>query len=91
MIIGLGYLATNAHQEVLAATVKVSQKTVSNSMKKFVKALNRPFIVRKFVECRLNDLAYRRRKAERFARLGLLPNIVGAIDGCLMPVVRPAH
>ncbi|KIH67457.1 hypothetical protein ANCDUO_02212 [Ancylostoma duodenale] len=91
VIIGLRYLATNAHQTVLADTLGVCQKTVSNAIKEFVAALNHPGIVDKFLSFRLDDATYCRRNADRFARLSLLPNVIGAIDGSLLPILRPPH
>ena len=91
MVIALRYLATNAHQEVLADTIGVSQTTVSNAVKKVVKALNHPVIVRKFIRCRPNDSDFCRRNATDFARIGRFPNIIGAIDGSCIRIDRPAH
>ncbi|KAL6737045.1 hypothetical protein Aduo_010720 [Ancylostoma duodenale] len=91
VVIALRYLAANAHQMVLADNIGVCQKTVSNAIEEFVTALNHPSIVGKFLNCRLNDVTYCRRKANGFARKGLLPNIIGAIDGSLVPILRPPH
>ena len=91
VVIALRYLATNAHQEVLADTIGVSQKTVSNAVKKVVKALNHPAIVRKFIRCRPNSSEFCRRSARNFARLGRFPNVIGAIDGCCIKIDKPAH
>ncbi|KIH66246.1 hypothetical protein ANCDUO_03429 [Ancylostoma duodenale] len=50
VIIALRYLATDAHEKVLADTIGLSQKTVSNAVAEVVKALNHPMIVKKFIK-----------------------------------------
>ncbi|KAL6730904.1 hypothetical protein Aduo_001826 [Ancylostoma duodenale] len=90
MVIAVRYLATNTHQMVLTDNIGVCQKTVSSAIEEFVTAMNHPSTVGKFLNCRLNDVTYRR-KADGFARKGLLPNIIGAINGSSVPVLRPPH
>ncbi|RCN31544.1 hypothetical protein ANCCAN_22665 [Ancylostoma caninum] len=77
VLIGLQYLASDSHQEVLADTMSVCQKTVSNAVTEFIDALNHPLIVEKFIKCNLEDERFCRSQAAGFARRGLLPNIVG--------------
>ncbi|KAL6735185.1 hypothetical protein Aduo_005649 [Ancylostoma duodenale] len=91
VVIELRYLATNAHQTVLADNIGAYQKIVSNAMEDFVTALNHPSIVGKFLSCRLNNVSYCRRKANDFARKGLLSNIIGAIDGSLVPILQSPY
>ncbi|KHJ78129.1 transposase, IS4 family [Oesophagostomum dentatum] len=69
----------------------VSQKTVSNAIKKFINAINHPAIVEKFLKCSVGDINFCRSKAAAFARRGLLPNVVGAIDGTCIRVSKPPH
>ncbi|EYC24784.1 hypothetical protein Y032_0013g2106 [Ancylostoma ceylanicum] len=91
VIIALRYLATDAHEEVLADTIGVSQKTVSNAVAEVVKALNHPLIVKKFIKCHLSNIDFCRRNARDFARTGMLPNIIGAIDGSCVAIQKPAR
>ncbi|KAL6727829.1 hypothetical protein Aduo_009672 [Ancylostoma duodenale] len=91
VIIALRYLATDAHEKVLADTIGLSQKTVSNAVAEVVKALNHPMIVKKFIKCRLNDIDFCRRNARDFARTAMLPNIIGAIDALNVPAVVNAR
>ena len=69
----------------------VSQKTASNAIKEFINAINHPAIVQKFVKCRIGDLNLCRSKAAAFAKCGLLPNVIGAIDGTCVPISKPPH
>ena len=90
MVVALRYLATNAHQNVQADTIGVSQKTISNVVKKLVKALNHPIIVKKFIQCWPNGSKFFRRSAENFACLGRLSNIIRVYGSC-MKVDKPLH
>ncbi|KHJ77707.1 transposase, IS4 family [Oesophagostomum dentatum] len=69
----------------------ISQPTVSNAIKKFINALNHPLIVRKFLRCDTNDLTFCRRNAAAFSRCGLLPNIIGAVDGTCIRISKPPN
>ncbi|RCN31487.1 hypothetical protein ANCCAN_22725 [Ancylostoma caninum] len=88
VIIALRYLATDAHEEVLADTIGVSQKTISNAIAEVVKALN-PMIVKKFIKCHLSSIDFCRRNVRDFARTGMLPNIIGATDGSCVAIQKP--
>ncbi|EPB68805.1 hypothetical protein ANCCEY_12115 [Ancylostoma ceylanicum] len=91
VVLALRYLATNAHQTVLADNFGACQKTVSITVKEFVTVLNHPAIVNKFPSSRTNDITYCMRKADGFARKDIMPNVIGAIDGSLVPILRPPH
>ncbi|RCN29266.1 hypothetical protein ANCCAN_24976, partial [Ancylostoma caninum] len=69
----------------------VCQKTVSNAVTEFIEALNHPLIVKKFIKCNLGDERFCRSQAAGFARRGLLPNIVGAMDGTYVRILKPPH
>ncbi|RCN36507.1 hypothetical protein ANCCAN_17618 [Ancylostoma caninum] len=91
VLIGLRYLASDSHQEVLADTMGVCQKTVSNAVTEFIEALNHPLIVKKFINCNLGDERFCCSHVAGFARRGLLPNIVGAMDGTYVRMLKPPH
>ncbi|RCN44934.1 transposase, IS4 family [Ancylostoma caninum] len=69
----------------------VCQKTVSNAVTEFIEALNHHIIVKKFIKCNLGDERFCRSQAAGFARRGLLPNIVGAMDGTYVRILKPPH
>ncbi|VDK51929.1 unnamed protein product [Cylicostephanus goldi] len=89
VLIGIRYLCSNSHQVVLSDTMGCCQKTVSNIVTRFVNALNHPRIIRRYIVFKPHDPIWCRRRANEFARLGRFVNIVGCVDGTLVPIRAP--
>ncbi|KHJ96965.1 transposase, IS4 family, partial [Oesophagostomum dentatum] len=87
---GVRYLRTNSLQVDISDTVTCCQKTVSNTVTRVVEALNDPDVLRRFIIFKPDDPEWCRRRADEFARIGLLSNVVGCIDGTLLPIWTPS-
>ncbi|KAL6724271.1 hypothetical protein Aduo_019173 [Ancylostoma duodenale] len=67
----------------------MSTKTVSNTVHRIVDVLNHPSIVERFIKIMPHDREWCRRRAAEFSRLGSFSNVIGLIDGTLVPIRTP--
>ncbi|KAF8356068.1 hypothetical protein PRIPAC_97691 [Pristionchus pacificus] len=91
VLIFLSSLGTNSFQSIICDRFGCSQQTVSNIIEQLLHAFTDPHVVERFIQFPIENAAWRRRTARDFSRLAGLRNVVGAVDGTLIPIQTPPN
>ncbi|KHJ98414.1 transposase, IS4 family [Oesophagostomum dentatum] len=91
VLITLRYLATNSFQTAVGDGHGVSQEAVSDIVERVIEELNHPTIEERFLRFWPSDAQWCWRRSREFARRSRFTNVVGCVDGCLIPIQKPDH
>lgn len=87
VLVALRYFATGSFQEVTGDTVKVSRFSVSRCVHRVADAIINRLMAR-HIRFPTNNVEQRNAKAA-FYELAHFPNVLGTLDGSLVPVIAP--